>query len=1032
MSKMIIDQTEEKPPPYDAHMNDSDEELAGSVAIETPSRINDHSSYSSYGRGLESHAKVTQDGRLNIRMNIKKNLPDLPSNYANPIREFAVDPALSRPVTGPREGGLVPKLSIVIMIVGSRGDVQPFLALGQELLRQGHRVRIATHGTFREFVKDSGLEFYNIGGDPHDLMSYMVRNPGLIPGWTSLTNGDIRRKQKMLAEILDGCWDACSQPDVDNKPFVADAIISNPPAFAHVHCAEALGIPLHLSFTMPWCPTTAFPHPLVNVSQSNAEPGLSNYLTYGLAEMMTWQGLGGVINIFRTKKLGLQPLSVRSGPGIVDRLKIPWTYCFSPEIVPKPEDWQNHIDVVGFYFLDLASNYAPPMDLVNFLESGPPPVYIGFGSVVVEDPEEMTRTIFEATEKAGVRAVVSAGWGGLGGTAIPSHIFILGNCPHDWLFTKVAAVCHHGGAGTTAIGLRLGKPTIVVPFFGDQPFWGSMIFQAGAGPKPIKKEKMGVDRLCAAIEFCMTEEAKVAAAILGEKIRAQEGVKNGVKSFHQHLPVLNMRCDLLPHELAVWWSAEHCLKLSAIAAQVLHEEKLLNVHKLDIHRSKEYDTRTKTTAKAAITGSVVELFRSVTSFSEGLVQMLTEPKQGLINTSVAIPRSMVHILDTFTDGFANAPTLYGSTVREPGRTKNFTSGLKEGGKAFFFGVSDGITGLWTEPVEGYKEKGWKGAMEGHFRSYANLAIRPTAGAFGLITYPLRGALMSLYKQDAATERHLRQLRIDQGRDAAAQSPIEPKGPVFPPPYSSPAPISAQEPESSDEPSKKKSKKSKKISIVERDSDFEKHLRSLHQVQPGTPALTDQASRAEIVALFKAACKKENLKMRKKAMQKRIQWIITKGGAGTITELTPGEEQYFAGGQVTERRDSTASAEHKPEEVPIISSPKEKKLPAPPLPPRHSATSSQSYQDTGPLLSEQRGAQEEEEEALFSKQLEEAMKLSLADENTANEASTSKLPELQPQAVDHNESNYQILAAATLWSEDVSSPKISVEHPDKKP
>lgn len=176
--------------------------------------------------------------------------------------------------------------------------------------------------------------------------------------------------------------------------------------------------------------------------------------------------------------------------------------------------------------------------------------------MVVEDPEKMTKIIFEATAKSGVRALVSAGWGGLGGTTIPPHVFILGNVPHDWLFTKVSAVCHHGGAGTTAIGLRLGKPTIIVPFFGDQPFWGAMVHHAGAGPKPIRPEKLDVERLSRSIEYCMTEEARIAADELGKKIRAQvfrcsvccdmtnslqNGVKNGVDSFHQHLPILNMR-----------------------------------------------------------------------------------------------------------------------------------------------------------------------------------------------------------------------------------------------------------------------------------------------------------------------------------------------------------------------------------------------------------------------------------------------------------------------------------------------------------
>lgn len=928
------------PPPYTEHMNASDEELAGVIAADQ-----DLTAYKAHGKGLDSKATIAQDGRINVTMNVKKALPGtLPTNYANEIREFAVDPVLLSTSSsddaedlGLREGGRVPRLSVVVMIVGSRGDVQPFLALGQELLRHGHRVRIATHGTFREFIKEAGLEFYNIGGDPHELMSYMVRNPGLMPGWTSLTNGDIPRKQRMLSEILNGCWDACSQPDIDGKPFIADAIISNPPAFAHVHCAEALGIPLQLSFTMPWCPTAAFPHPLVNISQSNAEPGLTNYLSYGLAEMMTWQGLGGVINEFRTSKLGLSALNVRSGPGLVDRLKIPWTYCFSPLLVPRPIDWQNHIDVVGFYFLNLASSYSPSTTLATFLASGPPPIYIGFGSVVVEDPEKVTQVIFEATRLAGVRALISAGWGGLGNTQVPPHVFILGNVPHDWLFTKVFAVCHHGGAGTTAIGLQLGKPTIIVPFFGDQPFWGNMVWKSGAGPKPIKPEKLGVERLKAAIEFCMTSAARDGARRLGEQIRAQNGVRNGVRSFHQHLPLLNMRCDLIPEELAVWWDPQHCLKLSALAAQVLNEEKLLNIHKLEIHRSKEYDTGLK--SKTPFTGGVVEALLCVTSFSEGLVQMFTEPKKGLINTTVAIPRSIMHILESFTDEFAHFPALYGSAIREPGRPRDWKSGFKEGGKAFFFGLSDGITGLWTEPVEGYKSGGWKGALVGNMRSYANLAMRPTAGAFSLITYPVRGALMSLQRRDTATERHIRQLRVDQGRDASLQTPKSPRKPHFPPPVPPKDNIPAASTKSptgeksgaphervpgydetlmpdnqtlytdvdegglegeEDMAESKKVKKDKKhsVGIVQREAHFERHLRSLHTVPLDTPGLRDEATRTVIIQAFRVAIKSENVKKRKKAMSKRVQWVITKGGAGTIADVTSQEAQYFADGQIT--------------------------------------------------------------------------------------------------------------------------------------
>ena len=161
----------------------------------------------------------------------------------------------------------------MISVVGSRGDVQPFVALGQVLKRQyGHRVRLATHPTFRNFVEENGLEFFSIGGDPAELMAFMVKNPGLMPGMDAFRRGDIGRRRKGMYEIFKGCWRACFEAGDGtgvavkddrsgdratfeddesylSKPFVADAIISNPPCFAHIHCAEKLGIPLHLMFT---------------------------------------------------------------------------------------------------------------------------------------------------------------------------------------------------------------------------------------------------------------------------------------------------------------------------------------------------------------------------------------------------------------------------------------------------------------------------------------------------------------------------------------------------------------------------------------------------------------------------------------------------------------------------------------------------------------------------------------------------------------------------------------------------------------
>lgn len=155
----------------------------------------------------------------------------------------------------------------------------------------GHRIRVATHDVFRDFVKESGLDFFPIGGDPTSLMAYMVNNPSIIPEMKTILSGEISKKRKMIAAMLNGCWRSCIEPDPETgTPFIAEAIIANPPSFAHIHCAQALGVPLHLMFTMPWSPTKAFPQPLANIERTNTDLRTSNYLSYAMVELMTWQG----------------------------------------------------------------------------------------------------------------------------------------------------------------------------------------------------------------------------------------------------------------------------------------------------------------------------------------------------------------------------------------------------------------------------------------------------------------------------------------------------------------------------------------------------------------------------------------------------------------------------------------------------------------------------------------------------------------------------------------------------------------------
>jgi UDP:flavonoid glycosyltransferase YjiC (YdhE family) len=243
-----------------------------------------------------------------------------------------------------------------------------------------------------------------------------------------------------------------------------------------------------------------------------------------------------------------------------------------------------HISVSGFYFLSLAGDYTPAAELEAFLTSGPPPVYIGFGSIVVDEPNAMTQLIFEAIKKSGQRALVSKGWGGLGANSldVPDNIFMLGNVPHDWLFKRVSCVVHHGGAGTTAAGIALGKPTIVVPFFGDQPFWGAMVAKAGAGPNPIHNKALSADNLADAISFALKPSVLERAKELGERIIAENGTKEGAKSFHEYLDLNSMRCSLSPARAAVWSVKRKGIQLSAFAATVLADANLLDFGDLEL------------------------------------------------------------------------------------------------------------------------------------------------------------------------------------------------------------------------------------------------------------------------------------------------------------------------------------------------------------------------------------------------------------------------------------------------------------------
>ena len=469
----------------------------------------------------------------------------------------------------------IPHLAILILVVGTRGDVQPFVPIAKKLLAQGHRVRLATHEEFRDFVEAAGIEFFPLAADPRELIAYMVRTGGsVLPTNVEQFREDVPKKREMITEILNSTWEAAVSDDPTNPErgsFVADAIIANPPCFGHIHVAEALHTPLQIIFTMPWTPTTAFSHPLANMGQGKHGP-VENWLSFLTIDFLTWAGSADLINRFREQTLGIQPILLgEGGSSLLQDNEVPTTYLWSPAFVGKPADWGDAIDIAGFCFLEGATSYEAPRELTDFLEQGPPPFYIGFGSCVIENPEAVTALLREAIQLSGIRAILSRGWAGLGEGLEDNEILVVGDLPHDWLFPHLSGICHHGGAGTVAAGLHAGLPTIVIPFFGDQYFWGSCVARAGAGPEPIPFTELTSEKLAEAFRFCQSTQAHAQAEEIAVGIRAEDGVQAAVDAFHRHLPLDAMACQLDPGHLARRYCEDCRIALCLSCDALVHE-----------------------------------------------------------------------------------------------------------------------------------------------------------------------------------------------------------------------------------------------------------------------------------------------------------------------------------------------------------------------------------------------------------------------------------------------------------------------------
>jgi sterol 3beta-glucosyltransferase len=411
-------------------------------------------------------------------------------------------------------------MKITILAVGTRGDVQPYVALGLGLKAAGNEVRVAAASNFEQFIRSYGLEYGRLEGNFRELMEADTvqqvmtgRNPAQV----------YREMTKLSRQILDKF-----SADLWQVGQGADGLIYSTVALTGYSIAEKLKIPSFWAPLQPMSRTRSFPS--VMMSSGNHSNSTRNWLTHLMEEQMAWQPLRAYTNQWRKDFLGLPPYPFKGLRPQLPSMRYPIIYGFSPSVVSKPPDWADSVHVSGYWFLDQQKDWQPHAELVDFIKDGEPPIYIGFGSMNNREAAKMTRTVIDAVTLAKQRAVVATGWGSLTDADLPDTIYKLDAVPHNWLFPQMAAVVHHGGAGTAAAAFRAGVPSVIIPHLMDQPFWGWRAFELGVSLQPIPRKQVTAENLANAMTTVLNDDdLRQRASSLGKQIRSEDGIAKAVE-----------------------------------------------------------------------------------------------------------------------------------------------------------------------------------------------------------------------------------------------------------------------------------------------------------------------------------------------------------------------------------------------------------------------------------------------------------------------------------------------------------------------
>lgn len=408
---------------------------------------------------------------------------------------------------------------ITILTVGSRGDIQPLCAIALGLMKRGHQVTLAGSPNFSDFAAQLKIPFASIPGDFKQILS--------SPEGIALLEGDREAKiidEKLLWQQMEAAWKICQGSEL---------ILFSPLTGWGYHLAEALNIPAILATQLPISPTKVFS--FLNFANRTDRPltGLANLLSYYLFSFVLWRRDAKTINRFRKDVLNLPQLPFcgaqyrRNPPPLLSPLPI--VNCYSAAVIPPPKDWPDSVYQASYCFLNTALNkehyFTPSQKLQDFLEQEPKPFYVGFGSMIPRHPERLAQTIVSALTATGQRAVLCSGWGNVTQKDLPPSVYLLDSVPHEWLFPKTVGAIHHGGAGTSAATLNAGIPSVVVPFFADQPAWGAQLKQLGVSPATLPQSELTQNSLAKNIRRILEEDSFQKRA---KEIQSQLQAENGV------------------------------------------------------------------------------------------------------------------------------------------------------------------------------------------------------------------------------------------------------------------------------------------------------------------------------------------------------------------------------------------------------------------------------------------------------------------------------------------------------------------------